>query len=118
MRKNEFVKDTIRSILKMAISEDNKKSSDCLTVNSAIELYLENQDVAEKIKLNFSKTEKIIFELLEFGQNSGEISKHIDIEKLSQFILNSFVGLRVLTQTTNDKNKLKNILVMTLSILD
>ena len=112
------VKDTIRSILEMAISQDNEKSIGCLTVNSAVELALHDQEVAEKIEQNFSKTEKIILELLLRGQNSGEIPKHHDIEKLSQFIHNTFVGLRVLAKTTSDKHKLKNIIDMTLSVLD
>ncbi|MGG0177771.1 TetR/AcrR family transcriptional regulator [Gottfriedia acidiceleris] len=117
-KKSLSVKDTIRSILEMPISKDNKKSVGCLTVNSAVELSLHDENVAEKIEQIFSKTEEIIFELLERGQNSGEIPKHHDIEKLSQFIHNSFIGLRVLAKTTNDKNKLKNIVDITLSILD
>ncbi|MFF2876084.1 TetR/AcrR family transcriptional regulator [Gottfriedia sp. NPDC057991] len=112
------VKDAIRSILESVISQDNEKSIGCLTVNTAIELALHDQEVAEKVEQNFSKTEEIIHELLVRGQNTDEISNDHDIEKLSQFIHNSFVGLRVLTKTTNDKNKLKNIVDMTISILE
>ncbi|GGI12653.1 TetR/AcrR family transcriptional regulator [Gottfriedia solisilvae] len=118
VKNSSTAKDAIRSILEMAISQDNEKTVGCLTINSAVELTLHDQEVAEKIEQNFSKTEKIILELLLRGQNSGEIPKHHDIEKLSQFIHNSFVGLRVLVKTTNDKNKLKNIIDTTLSVLD
>ncbi|PFH91375.1 TetR/AcrR family transcriptional regulator [Bacillus sp. AFS088145] len=118
VKNSSTVKDAIRSILEMAVYQDNEKSVGCLTINSAVELTLHDQEVAEKIEQNFSKTEKIILELLLRGQDSGEIPKHHDIEKLSQFIHNSFVGLRVLVKTTNDKNKLKNIIDTTLSILD
>ncbi|PET52321.1 TetR family transcriptional regulator [Bacillus sp. AFS001701] len=118
VKNSSTVKDAIRSILEMAVYQDNEKSVGCLTINSAVELTLHDQEVAEKIEQNFSKTEKIILELLLRGQNSGEIPKHHDIDKLSQFIHNSFVGLRVLVKTTNDKNKLKNIIDTTLSILD
>ncbi|WP_129691749.1 TetR/AcrR family transcriptional regulator [Gottfriedia acidiceleris] len=111
-------KDAIRSILESVITQDNEKSIGCLTVNTAIELALHDQEVAEKIEQNFAKTEEIIHELLMRGQNTGEIPNHHDLDKLSQFIHNSFVGLRVLTKTTNDKNKLINIVDMTLSILD
>ncbi|WP_129692477.1 TetR family transcriptional regulator C-terminal domain-containing protein [Gottfriedia acidiceleris] len=82
----------------------------------AVELTLHNEEVAEKIEQNFSKTEKIIYKLLLSGQKSGEIPKHYDFEKLSQFIHNAFIGLRVLVKTTNDKNKLKNIIDTTLCI--
>jgi len=118
VKNSSTVKDAIRSILEMAVYQDNEKSVGCLTINSAVELTLHDQEVAEKIEQNFSQTEKIILELLLRGQESGEIPKHHDIEKLSQFIHNSFVGLRVLVKTTNDKNKLKNVIDTTLSILD
>jgi TetR/AcrR family transcriptional repressor of nem operon len=118
VKNSSTVKDAIRSILEMAISQDNEKLVGCLTINSAVELTLHDQEVAEKIEQNFSKTEKIILELLLRGQYSGEIPKHHDIDKLSQFIHNSFVGLRVLVKTTNDKNTLKNIIDTTLSVLD
>ncbi|MET3195750.1 TetR/AcrR family transcriptional regulator [Bacillus sp. OAE603] len=118
VKNSSTVKDAIRSILEMAIYQDNEKSVGCLTINSAVELTIHDQEVAEKIEQNFSKTEKIILELLLRGQDSGEIPKHHDIEKLSQFIHNSYVGLRVLVKTTNDKNKLKNIIDTTLSVLD
>ena len=118
VKKSQTAKDAIRSLLEMAISKDNEKSIGCLTVNSAVELTLHDQVVAEKIEQNFSKTEKMMLEILLRGQKSGEISNRHDIEILSQFFLNSFVGLRVLVKTTNDKNKLKNIVDTTLSVLD
>ncbi|WP_088041937.1 TetR/AcrR family transcriptional regulator [Bacillus sp. EAC] len=118
VKNSSTVKDAIRSILEMTIYQDNEKSVGCLTINSAVELTLHDQEVAEKIEQNFSKTEKIILELLLRGHDSGEIPKHHDIEKLSQFIHNSYVGLRVLVKTTKDKNKLKNIIDTTLSVLD
>ncbi|WP_088040548.1 TetR/AcrR family transcriptional regulator [Bacillus sp. EAC] len=118
VKKSPTAKDAIRGLLEMAISKDNEKSIGCLTVNSAVELTLHDQEVAEKIEQNFSKTEKMILEILLGGQKSGEISNHHDIEKLSQFFHNSFVGLRVLVKTTNDKNKLKNVIDTTLSVLD
>ncbi|MEH7454496.1 hypothetical protein V7178_18740 [Gottfriedia acidiceleris] len=74
--------------------------------------------MAEKVEQNFAKTEEIIHELLLRGQKTGEISNHHDIEKLSQFFHNSFIGLRVIVKTTNDKNKLKNIIDTTLSVLN
>jgi TetR/AcrR family transcriptional regulator, transcriptional repressor for nem operon len=52
------------------------------------------------------------------GQISEEISDQLDIEKLSEFIHNSLILVRVLAKTTKDKEKLQNIIDSTLAVLD
>ncbi|HVH95567.1 MAG TPA: TetR/AcrR family transcriptional regulator, partial [Bacillus sp. (in: firmicutes)] len=79
---------------------------------------LHDEEVTEKVVEGFSKTESLLYELLLRGQKSGEVSDHHDLERLTQFIHNSLVGLRVLAKTTDDKQKLENIIDMTLSVLD
>lgn len=105
----------IRHIFEMAIQQT---PSGCLTVNSAVELSLHDEEVAEKVKESFGKTEHLLYELVLRGQKSGELAEHHDAERLSEFLHNSLVGLRVLAKTTNDNRKLENIIDMTLSILD
>ena len=84
----------------------------------SVELFLHNEEVAEKVVDSFSKTEKLLYVLLLRGQTSEEISNHHDAKKLSQFIHNSLVGLRVLAKTSDDKEKLDSIIDMTLSVMD
>lgn len=112
------VKQAIRRLFEIAIYRNEKEPTGCLTVNTAVELSLHDEEAAEKVADSFSKTEKLLYELLLRGQTLGEISNHHDAGKLSQFIHNSLVGLRVLAKTSGDKEKLESIIDMTLSVLD
>jgi TetR/AcrR family transcriptional regulator, transcriptional repressor for nem operon len=112
------VKLAIRRLFEMAVLSDEEKPPGCLIVNTAVELTLHDQEVADRISKSFSKAESFIYELLLQGQISGEISDQLDIEKSAQFIHNSFIGVRVLAKTTKDKEKLQNIIDSTLKVLD
>jgi TetR/AcrR family transcriptional regulator, transcriptional repressor for nem operon len=118
VKKLDSVKKAIRRLFEMAILKNEKEPIGCLTVNTAVELSLHDEKVAEKVVKSFSKTENLLYELLLCGQKSGEISNHHDAKRLSLSIHNSLVGLRVLAKTTDDKEKLESIIDMTLSILD
>ncbi|SNT20495.1 transcriptional regulator, TetR family [Bacillus sp. OK838] len=112
------VKKAIRRLFEMVIDTNEKQQIGCLTVNTAVELSLHDEEAAEKVVESFTKTESLLYELLLRGQKSGEVSEHHAVERLSQFIHNSLVGLRVLAKTTDDKQKLENIIDITLSVLD
>ncbi|MCM3194852.1 TetR/AcrR family transcriptional regulator [Priestia megaterium] len=111
------VKQAIRKVFEMVIYPTDKQPKGCLTVNTAVELSLLDQEVAEKITETFIKTETLLFDLLKHGQEQGEIPEHYDIKGLSKFIHNSLVGIRVLAKTTNDKKELETIIDMNLSVL-
>lgn len=112
------VKLAIKKLFEMVVFSDEEKPPGCLIVNTAVELTLHDQEVADRICKSFSKTESFIYELLLQGQISGEISDQLDIEKSSQFIHNSLIGLRVLAKTTKGKEKLQNIIDSTIAALE
>lgn len=112
------VKQSIRKLFEMVIDSTPQQPKGCLAVNAAVELSLIDEEVAKKTTEIFINTEALLFDLLKHGQDQGEIPKHNDIKGLSQFIHNSLVGIRVLTKTTNDKEKLESIINFTLSTLD
>lgn len=114
----ESVKDAIRQLFEMVIVRDNQQIIGCLTVNTAVELSLHDDQAAEKVLESFSETELLLNKLVLRGQQSGEISKHLDAKKTSEFLHNSLVGLRVMTKTTDDIEKLNNVIGITLSVLD
>ncbi|AXI09293.1 TetR family transcriptional regulator [Oceanobacillus zhaokaii] len=114
----DSVKQAIRRLFEIAIYKNKKEPIGCLTVNTAVELSLHDEEVAEKVVDSFSNTEKLLYELLLRGQTLGEISNHYNAKSLSLFIHNSLVGLRVLAKTSDDREKLESIIDMTLSVLD
>lgn len=111
------VKQAIRGLFEIVIYPDAKQPKGCLTINTAVELSLLDQEAAQKIKEIFVKTEAFLFNLLKQGQEQEEIPKDHDIKGLSQFIHNSLVGIRVLAKTTDSKEELENIINLTLSTL-
>ncbi|MEY8742039.1 TetR/AcrR family transcriptional regulator [Bacillales bacterium AN1005] len=113
-----LVKDAIKHLFNMIIVRDKQQLVGCLTVNTAVELSLHDEQAAEKVTESFSMTELLLNNLVQKGQTAGEISKHLDAKKTSEFLHNSLVGLRVMTKTTDDTEKLNNIIDMTLSVLD
>ncbi|MFJ6413988.1 MULTISPECIES: TetR/AcrR family transcriptional regulator [Terribacillus] len=114
----ESVKEAIRQLFEMVIVRDKQQIIGCLTVNTAVELSLHDDQAAEKVLESFSETELLLNKLVLRGQQSGEISNHLDAKKTSEFLHNSLVGLRVMTKTTDDIDKLNNVIDITLSVLD
>ncbi|PAD88991.1 TetR family transcriptional regulator [Niallia circulans] len=113
-----LVKEAIRQLFNMIIVRDKEHLIGCLTVNTAVELSLHDEQAAEKVMESFSMTELLLNNLVQKGQTAGEIPKHLDAKKTSEFLHNALVGLRVMTKTTDDTEKLNNIIDMTLSVLD
>ncbi|RLL47063.1 TetR/AcrR family transcriptional regulator [Oceanobacillus piezotolerans] len=112
------VRLAIRELFEMAVYSNDGSPAGCLIVNTAIELTAHNQEIADRISKSFSKTETFIYELLLRGQMSGELSNQLDLGKLAASIHNSFIGIRVLAKTTDDKEKILNIIDSTLAVLD
>ena len=114
----QSVKLAIRKLFEMTVLSNDGTPPGCLIVNTAVELTLHDQDIANWIRKNFAKTETFIYELIVYGQKSGELSVNLDPLQTAQSIHNSFVGIRVLSKTTDDKEKLQNIIDTTLAVLD
>ncbi|MFC5650940.1 hypothetical protein ACFPYJ_17845 [Paenibacillus solisilvae] len=55
--------------------------------------------------------------VIEAGQQSGELDKMLNAEWLSYYFNNAFTGLRVLAKTTDETEKLNQIIETKLSIL-
>ncbi|MGX1265793.1 TetR/AcrR family transcriptional repressor of nem operon [Rossellomorea marisflavi] len=116
--KQESVKDGIRKLFEMVTVKNSEQPAGCLLVNTAVELSLHDAQTAQRVLESFTDTELLLNELVRKGQQSGEISNHHDAQKTSEYLHNSLVGLRVMTKTTADAEKIKNIIDMTLSVLD
>lgn len=107
----------IKTLFDYAWVNNTKEAKGCLMVNTGVELSPHDQAIAEIVQLNFLETEKVIYQLVEHGQKSGEFSPLLDLGTTAQFVHNSLIGIRVQLKTTEDKEKLKPIIDMTLSVL-
>lgn len=107
----------IRTIFEYAIRNNQVIRKGCLIVNAGVELSPHDEAIFNVVLSNFIDTEKVICQLLEQGQASGEFSSTLDLQGTTQFIHNALIGIRVQTKTTDDLNKLKSIIDLTMSIL-
>ncbi|WP_307545452.1 MULTISPECIES: TetR family transcriptional regulator C-terminal domain-containing protein [unclassified Paenibacillus] len=105
-------------MLETAIRRDGEEfPKGCLMVNTAGELALLDSESIAWVNESLTYIEKLIRELIEAGQQSGELDKTLNAEWLSCYFNNAFTGLRVLAKTTVDREKLKQIIETTISNL-
>lgn len=115
---NLTVKQAIRFKFDYVIEVQDDRPLGCLMVNSATELGLRDPKVREITCEAFNNSEKVLLELIQKGQQSGEIPPHKDAGLLAASLQTTLIGLRVLVRTTSDKKKLHQIADAALAMLD
>lgn len=111
-------KQAIRQIFEMTICTEENHPKGCLIVNTAVELAMYDSEAAAQVTEDFLNTEQLFYELLVSGQQTGEIAEHHNALKLSVFLNNAWVGLRVMVKATEDREKLTSIMDTTLAVLN
>jgi TetR/AcrR family transcriptional repressor of nem operon len=90
----------------------------CFMVNSATEMVNQDKEIAGFATKDFEGMETLFLSLIKQGQEKGEIAKHHKPKALAHYLFSSYLGLRVLGQTTPDKAKLEDVIRIALSALD
>ncbi|MBN1467682.1 MAG: TetR/AcrR family transcriptional regulator [Fusobacteriaceae bacterium] len=107
-------KEAINTLFKLAIDSD---FLGCLFVNSATELANRDKEIDEKVKESFSQSENFIEEIIKRGQKNGEFGSSHDSRLLAESIHSSLLGIRVLSRTSVEKDKLNRIAAMSMNLL-
>ncbi|MGG1615685.1 TetR/AcrR family transcriptional regulator [Paenibacillus sp. NRS-1782] len=115
--KQEPVKELIRQFFETTLQKKGDPQG-CFIVNSGVELGLLDPEVASLVEDSYSKTEKLLYNLILIGQQTGEFEAQLDPEALSHYFMNAWLGLRTLVKTATNQEKLSGIINTTLSILD
>jgi TetR/AcrR family transcriptional repressor of nem operon len=118
--KTDSPKKKIRSVFDYFIKDilGDKDRSGCLLINMSLELGSTDKEVAALSLLNMEETEQQFVSLVKEGQAKGEISKKYTAKALARHLYNTMVGLRVNGTTRPDGEALRDIVKLTLSILD
>jgi TetR/AcrR family transcriptional repressor of nem operon len=87
-------------------------------INVSLELGSADKDVADMFQSNMGNVEQLFASLIKEGQASGEISRKFTAKALSRVLYNSMTGLRVTGMNRPDVEALREIVKLTLSILD
>ena len=119
-QETEDVKETIAIVLQLIIDQDchalNPKG--CFMVNTATELSGTDPEIATIIATNRQDFENAIENALKLGQQKEQISSKQDAKALARYFINTFFGLRVSIKANNNPNILKDIVEVSLSILE
>lgn len=111
-------KEAIRVLLENTIQKEEEFPVGCFLVNTAVELAKHDTKAIDWVHLRWTYTEQLIRDLIVEGQQSGEFSKSLDAEGLSYYFINALIGLRVMVKTVSDREKLRQIIEMNMSVLE
>lgn len=118
MADTNSAKEAIRFILEMIVQPKSDIPDGCFMVNTATELAKQDPISRDLVLLGWTNFEQFLREILEEGQQSGEISKTLNAEFLSYYFNNTLIGLRVLVKAVTEKEKFEHIINMNLSALN
>jgi TetR/AcrR family transcriptional repressor of nem operon len=109
----------IEMLFRHAVDEllNDKENKGCLIINTTAELANLETGISVFVKENMEAVEKMFRNWIKDGQESGQISKSFTSAALSRYLFNSFTGLKIISQTNNDRKTLEDIVKVSLSIL-
>jgi TetR/AcrR family transcriptional repressor of nem operon len=112
MADTRSAKEAIRLLFEMAIQQQEELPG------GAVELAKHDSEAIDWVHLKWTDTEQLIQDLIVEGQKSGEFSKTLNVEELSYYFINALIGLRVMAKTISDREKLRQIIEMNMSVLE
>jgi TetR/AcrR family transcriptional repressor of nem operon len=120
IEQTEDVKATITEILQMIVEQDRSaiNPKGCFMVNTAVELSGTDPEIANIVNGNRVDIEKALQSVIKIGQEKGQLSSKHDSIALARYFINTFFGLRISIKFNNDPKILKDIIEVSLSILD
>lgn len=89
----------------------------CFMVNAAIEMAPHDPEVAQKVQFGLGETEETFYHILIKAQAAGELSWKSDPHQLARFLVNTLLGMRVLSRANPDRQMLQDIVKTALSAL-
>ncbi|MFG3342216.1 TetR/AcrR family transcriptional regulator [Glycomyces sp. NPDC048151] len=104
-------KERIRAYLVLLVETDLSLPAPrgCLAANTALELGGKDPEATESVRRMTNETIRLFAERLRRGQRDGDVAKAVDAEAQAHFLMNTVVGLRVMTQT-HDRDVLHRII--------
>jgi TetR/AcrR family transcriptional repressor of nem operon len=89
----------------------------CFMVNAGIEMAPHDPEVAQKVQFGLGETEETFYHILIKAQAAGELSWKSDPHQLARFLVNTLLGMRVLSRANPDRQMLQDIVKTALSTL-
>ena len=107
--------DFFQGLIEEALADPERRG--CFMVNAALEMAPHDPEVAQRVQSGLDATREAFYHVLIKAQASGELPWTCDPHQLSHYLLNAYLGLRVLSRANPDRRLLEDIKTTTLSIL-
>ncbi|WP_339300267.1 TetR/AcrR family transcriptional regulator [Paenibacillus sp. FSL K6-2441] len=109
--------ESIRLIFDYLIETNGEQPNGCFFVNSATELAYRDPEVSKLTSELFGNEEQLLTELIQQGQQAGDISPELDPRLLASSLHATLLGIRVMRRTSTDKQKLHQIAEVSMEML-
>jgi TetR/AcrR family transcriptional regulator, transcriptional repressor for nem operon len=107
--------DFFQGLIEEALADPERRG--CFMVNAAMEMAPHDPDVAQWVQSGLDATREAFYHVLIKAQAAGELAWERDPHQLASYLLNAYLGLRVLSRANPDRHLLEDIKTTTLSIL-
>lgn len=113
------VRDSFQSFFQELIEEAlaDSEHRGCFLVNAAMEMAPRDPDVMSRVQAGLDRTREAFYHVLVKAQAAGELDWTYDPHQLAHYLLNAYLGLRVLSRARPDRRFLEDIVKTTLSVL-
>lgn len=111
-------KKYLLSVFQQVINGENDCPKGCFLVNTACELGGSNDAINALLNKKVEKNRQAIEIAIRRAQQEGDISKDKDAKQLSDYLMTSLCGLRVMEQMQYSKTKMQNIINQILKSID
>lgn len=109
------IKAAFRHLVDVILKDE--KRNGCLLVNTTAELASVDKEVCDLIYQNTDVVEALFTQWVKEAQQQGEISKTFTATAIARHLFNTYSGLRISGQSTQDKKFLEDIVKVSLSVL-
>lgn len=106
-----------RQVLEFEIG-DGTQNSGCMTSNEAVELASRDIDVQKAVEEDFQAIEELFVKAIILGQSEGSISNQTSPHILAHFLLVNLQGINVMARTKADRDRLEEVVTLTMDALD
>lgn len=104
------------SLIDKCVHDQDRRG--CFLNNTMIELCPHDPAIAKKIATDMKMLEKAFYKVLVNAQARGEIDLQKDLNNIAQYLTSSLQGILVMAKVNQEPEFLKNIVKVTLSVLD
>jgi TetR/AcrR family transcriptional regulator, transcriptional repressor for nem operon len=112
----EIIHDFFDYLILTIINDTQNKN--CFIINTMIETIPENSEARHIVNKNFEELQLAIYNTLKKGKDNNDFSSPFTIDELTNHIITSMYGIKVIGKLKKDKKTLDNLVKTTMSVFN